>query len=74
MSEIMIRLNLLLIVLCLCFTACSDNNDSAAESKQAVKTVIDPQLKALEKAKGVEQQVLEAAEQQKKLIEAQQNN
>jgi|TARA_B110000091_G_C13719434_1_gene434109 hypothetical protein len=33
--------------------------------------VIDPQLKALEKAKGVEQQLLDAAEQQRKQIDTQ---
>jgi hypothetical protein len=70
----MTRLNYLLIVLPLLLTACSDNDDSSPESKQPVKTVIDPQLKALEKAKGVEKQLLDAAEQQRKLIEAHENH
>lgn len=67
----MIRLSVLLIMLALCLTACSGNEDSASESKQVTKTVIDPQLKALEKAKGVEQQLLDAAEQQRKQIDTQ---
>jgi hypothetical protein len=73
MTEAMIRINVLLIVLGLFLTACSDNDHSSSESKQPVKTIIDPQLKALEKAKGVEQQLLDAAEQQRKLIDAQEN-
>ncbi len=67
----MIRFSALLIMLALCLTACSENEDSPSESKQVTKTVIDPQLKALEKAKGVEQQLLDAAEQQRKQIDTQ---
>ncbi len=70
----MIRCDCLLIVLALYLTACSDNENSSSEPKQSVKTIIDSQLNALEKAKGVEQKLLDATEQQRKLIAAQQNH
>ena len=69
----MIRFSYLLFVLMLGVSACSDNDNASSQSKEPIKTVIDPQLKALEKAKGVEQQLLDAAEQQRKLIDAQDN-
>lgn len=54
-------------MLVLCVVACSDNEKSSAQSEESI---IEPQMKALEKAKGVEQQLLDAAEQQRKHIEA----
>jgi len=54
---------------------CSDNNDNRAQKQgneeQTRKTVIDPQLEALERAKAVEQDVLDAAEKQRKEIDEQ---
>ena len=70
----MVGYGYMLIVLVLCLPACSDNdNASSSNAKESKKTIIDPQLQALEKAKGVEQQLLDAAEQQRKLINAQEN-
>lgn len=70
----MVRFGYMLIVLVLCLPACSDNDESSSSAKESKKTIIDPQLQALEKAKGVEQQLLDAAEQQRKLIDAQDNH
>ncbi len=42
-------------------------------AKESEKTVLDPQLRALEKAKGVEQQLLDAASQQREVIDAYEN-
>lgn len=60
----MTRFNYLLVVLSSCLTACSDDDSSPVN-----KTVIEPQLQALDKAKDVDQQLLNAAERQEKLIE-----
>lgn len=70
----MIRLNYVLLVLALCMYACSDSDQNTSSEKKPIKTIIDPQLQALEKAKGVEQKLLDAAEQQRKLIDAQENH
>lgn len=48
--------------------ACSDN--TASNQDKSAKTVIDHQIKALEKAKRVEAQVLEAAQQQRVEIDS----
>jgi CHASE3 domain sensor protein len=48
--------------------ACSDN---ASDSDNAASIVIDPQIQALEKAKNVEAQILDAANQQRALIDKQ---
>ena len=69
----MIRFNYSLIVFALCVSACSDSEDNTSSVKQSNKTFIDPQLQALEKAKGVEKQLLDAADQQRKLIDSQDN-
>lgn len=69
----MVRFVYILTVLVLCLPACSNNDDTSSSAKESKKTFIDPQLKALDKAKGVEQQLLDAAQQQRKLIDAQGN-
>ena len=46
---------------------CSDREDKSTEPQ---KTVIDHQIKALEKAKGVEQQLFDSAAKQKDEIDA----
>ena len=48
--------------------ACSDN-DSASKDTAEKATVFDSQINALEKAKSVDQQVQEAAENARKSIE-----
>ena len=48
--------------------SCSENESGESTSN---KTVIDNQLRALEKAKNVEQQILESAAKQKERIDAQ---
>ncbi len=50
-------------------SACSDN--SATSERESNSTVIDHQIKALDKAKDVEAQILNAAEQQRALIDSQ---
>ena len=66
----MLRIKLLLSSVIFCLISCSDNENASVETEPK-KTVIDHQIQALEKAKGVEQQIMDAAEQQQKLIEAQ---
>jgi|GEM_PF-1607057 len=48
--------------------ACSDSSSTNDDAK---KTVIDHQIKALEKAENVEAQILEAAQQQRAIIDTQ---
>lgn len=48
--------------------ACGEHR-TAAEKPAASPSVIEPQLKALEKAKGVEQTLADQAEAQRKAIE-----
>lgn len=60
----MMRFIYLLVVLALCLAACSDDDSSISN-----KTVIDVHLEALDKTKDVEQQLMNAAERQDKLIE-----
>ncbi len=44
---------------------CSDNNSSSSN-----KSVIDPQIQALEKAKAVEQRLLDSANKQREKIDS----
>ncbi len=48
-------------------TSCSDNGTQNSESK---KTVIDSQLRALDKAKGVEQDILDSVAKQREQIDS----
>lgn len=62
------------LVLCLyALAACSEHGDGAAKTADAAarerKTVLDEQMKALEKAKAVQRTVDEAAEAQRKAID-----
>ena len=61
--------HLLTIFLIVLLSACSDN--SSTSDNKSNKTVIDSQIRALEKAKGVEEQVLDAAQQQRAVIDNQ---
>lgn len=47
--------------------SCSDNGTQNSESE---KTVIDSQLRALDKAKGVEQHILDSAVKQREQIDS----
>ncbi|MFK8028125.1 MAG: hypothetical protein AB8C40_08730 [Gammaproteobacteria bacterium] len=69
----MVRYCNLLFVLILCVSACSESDNASMHAKESEKTVLDPQLRALEKAKGVEQQLLDAASQQREVIDAYEN-
>lgn len=68
------RFNCVLIAVVLSLSACSDGSDNSSSVKQSNKTVIDSQLHALEKAKGVEKKLIDAADQRKMLIDAQENH
>ncbi len=46
---------------------CTESENTSTETK---KTVIDHQIKALEKAKGVEQQLFDSASKQKEQIDS----
>ena len=61
--------SLLCLIFAMTLLACSDN--SSTHDDQSQKTVIDHQIKALEKAKSVEQQILNAADQQRAFIDEQ---
>lgn len=63
---VMFRMVMLISCLIVLFS-CSDNSTST-ENK---KTVIDHQIKALEKAKGVEAQIFDSAQQQREIIDNQ---
>lgn len=60
-------------LLCVIFVsslpACSDNTSTNEDTNE--KTVIDHQIKSLEKAKNVEAQILDAAQLQRAVIDAQ---
>ena len=74
----MIRTSLLALAL-LALTACTGDKPPAAAAKPAAApapeqrqpTVFDDQLKAIDKAKGVEQQLMQEKERHDKEIEAQ---
>jgi len=59
-------LSIFLTVLLVVMTGCSDN-----EKPGSSKTIIDDQLRAMEKAKEVEKTLEEAAQQQRKNIDEQ---
>tara|TARA_R110002096_G_scaffold434973_1_gene658948 strand:- start:2074 stop:2286 length:213 start_codon:yes stop_codon:yes gene_type:complete len=67
----MTRFAFISILLVFCLAACSDNNHDSATTKDSGKTIIDPQIQALEKAKSVEKQLLDAADKQRNYIESQ---
>ncbi len=49
--------NITLIIFCLIIVSCSSENDNGKDSK-----IIEPQMKALEKAKNVEKELLKRKE------------
>lgn len=58
-----------------CFVFCSiillvNCSDNEAQNSASKKTVIDNQLQAMEKAKGVEQQILDSAAKQREQIDS----
>ncbi len=65
------KLLLTLILLAIALAACDNKTpgNNLAATPEPPKTMIDNQLKALDKAKGVEQQIQDAADKQRQAID-----
>lgn len=61
--------HLLCVIFVSSLLACSDDTSTNEDANK--KTVIDHQIKALEKAENIEAQILDAAQQQRAVIDAQ---
>ncbi len=68
----MIKLSIILAITCLITNGCSSENDDASKStteSQNKTSLFKDQIQALEKAKGIEQQALDAESKRRQMLD-----
>ena len=64
-------LSVALMILCFGIAGCAEGEEQKRASQSGRETVFQPQIDALDKARGVEKMLLESSEEQRKLLESQ---
>ncbi len=64
------KIRLIVVMVLSCLMACSSSNEGDSDESKSHKALYDAVNQPLEKAKGVERQLLDNAEQQRKQLDS----